>query len=219
MAKFDKIIFDFDDTIWARDDEHFETSVNNLQFVADILQDRAIIVSGSPFFVLKEKFEEAVVNVPLVVADANSTIYKDGKFVETFPECDIYDEAYIIKEYLKDKMSLESSLIGTTCLKIRPIRPNSIREVIAKYLNEEVFPKLGIKKCVAKVTGKTTIDIVSIYNSKKLVYNKLELDKYRTLYIGDEIDSGNDKDIALLCDDCIRVRNVEDTANLFKIWE
>lgn len=224
MFKSPTLIFDFDDTIWARDKELENTSIFNAWFIKERLSNRTIIISGNTYKSIEEKLKKAEVNsFPMVIADANSTLYRDGRSVCTFYDCDITHDAKILNDYLKKFSDLKSSFVyghsgEIVNFKIRPIESDKFRQAAVEHLNSVVIPNLGLKKIVAKATGKTTIDIVSIYNSKRLVYNKLNLHRYNTLYIGDEIDSGNDKDIAEVCTDCIRVSSVKDTANLFKIW-
>ena len=221
--KYSVVIFDFDDTVWARDDRNEKQSIENLRFINDVLYDRAIIVSGGSFSHIKEKFDRADVeildSIP-IVADANSSLYICGDRFQTFSECIIKEEAKILKEVLEKDYSINSYLVGDVNLKIRPIKSDGLRTNITYYLNNDLIPRLGLDdKIIARKTGTSTIDVLSVYNSKKLVYNKLGLDKETTLFIGDEVDSGNDKDIAEMCTSHICVKNIFDTANLFKLWE
>lgn len=224
MFKSPTLIFDFDDTIWARDKNLEDVSIFNTRFIKEKLSNRTIIISGNTYESIESKLKKAEIDsFPLVIADANSTLYRDGRSICTFYDCDITHDAKILDDYIKKFSDLKSSFVyghsgEIVNLKIRPIKSDVFRYAAVDYLNSTVIPNLGLERIVAKATGKTTIDVVSIYNSKKLVYNKLNLCKYNTLYIGDEIDSGNDKDIAEVCTDWIRVSSVKDTANLFKIW-
>lgn len=212
MDKYDYVIFDFDDTIWSRNPDDLKCSVYNAKFIEKNLNDKAIIISGNSFSSISNKLAEIKVNFRELWADANSTLYKYGYPLKYIDECRITDSDFIIK-YVRN-LGYEPILIGDSerifNIKIRPIKSDRERSELVDSLNR-VFEIEGIKDCEAKITGKTTVDILSVYNSKVLVYNYIELNRYKTLYIGDEIDRGNDRDIANLCTRKISVRDVYDT--------
>ncbi len=218
MDKYDKIIFDFDDTIWSRDPNDIDCSIYNVKFIKEHLSDKAIIVSGNSFVSIKEKLDAVDLTLPEVWADANSILYEHGLFSTVLSGCDITSSALKFNEAIKNTSILKGRILtftGTediiTNIKLKPFGLD--RDIYLKQIND-LLKDLKLTDCIAKATGKTTIDIVSIYNSKILVYNFLELDKYKTLYIGDEVDKGNDKDIANLCTRKIRVDDVYDTKAL-----
>ena len=214
MNRYDKVIFDFDDTIWSREPKDIDCSIYNVNFIKENLSDRAIIISGNSFRSIKEKLDSVDLTLPAIWADANSILYEYGLPTKAVSGCDISEQASILMEYINKENLLKEvtpQIIGAngliTNIKYRPIKYN--REEIVDNINSAI-DKLQLS-CIAKTTGKSTIDIVSIYNSKILVYNYLELNKFKTLYIGDEIDSGNDKDISELCTRRLRVNSVYET--------
>ena len=218
MNKYDKIIFDFDDTIWSRNPEDIDCSIYNVKFIKEHLSDKAIIISGNSFKSIKNKLDAVNLLLPEIWADANSVLYKDGIFSSVLNGCDITDSAlkfynYITKNNIIDKrvpvfVGAENII---TNVKLKPFGLD--RDIYLNKINN-LLKELNLNDCIARATGRTTIDILSIYNSKILVYNFLELYKYKTLYIGDEVDKGNDKDIANLCTRKIRVDSVYDTKAL-----
>ena len=216
MDKYDKIIFDFDDTIWSRDPKDIDCSIYNVNFIKENLSDRAIVISGNSFRSIKEKLDSVDLTLPAIWADANSILYEYGLPTKAISGCDISEQAIIITKYIKEidlfKGKIEPQFIGangiTTNVKYKPILYSRDDFV---YTINSLIKELGINNCIARSAGKTTIDIVSIYNSKILVYNYLKLDSEKTLYIGDEVDKGNDKDIANLCTRKLRVNSVYDT--------
>ena len=97
-------------------------------------------------------------------------------------------------------------------IKIKPIYSDRDRIEIVDDLNYKFMH--NNLDCVAKKLGKTTVDILSINNSKIEAFRALNLQQYKTLYIGDEVYNGNDRDIANLCTRKIAVRNVYETKAL-----
>lgn len=213
MEQYDKIIFDFDDTIWSRDPKDIDCSIYNIKFIKENLGDKAIIISGNSYNSIESKLEAVDISMPHIWADANSILYENGEPKRVIHGCDISES---VEKFLsKYRYDIEPQLIGSlgyiTNVKFRPITHD--RDLICEKINS-TLKFLKCDDCIAKTTGKSTIDIVSIYNSKILVYNYLELDKYKTLYIGDEIDSGNDKDISELCTRRLRVNSVYETKTI-----
>lgn len=213
MDRYDFIIFDFDDTIWSRNSRDIDCSIYNVKFIKEYLDSKSIIISGNSFSSINDKLSSIGVSFKEVWADANSTLYKYGNILGTLPELEINDKdiELILKSISKLSSRIEPQLIGKANIKLRPIESEDFRNFLVDEFNYSIFPNLGIKYCVAKKTGKTTVDILSIYNSKTAVYNYLDLNIYKTLYIGDEIDSGNDRDIANMCTRKLRVSSVYET--------
>ena len=83
------------------------------------------------------------------------------------------------------------------------------RKLLCNILNSS-----GLGDAIAIPTGKTTVDILSSNNSKANVLKGLD---GKVLYIGDEVDKGNDKDIAYACDAYVKVEDVEETNTLLQL--
>ena len=67
------------------------------------------------------------------------------------------------------------------------------------------------------MTGRTTVDIVSLENDKESVFEACGLQSLKTLYIGDEVRNGNDVKIANRCSAVIRVENVNETNLILRL--
>ena len=67
------------------------------------------------------------------------------------------------------------------------------------------------------MTGRTSIDILNAKNNKAVIYDYLKLNGLDTLYIGDEIDDGNDKEVAARAKYHFLARDVEEANIILKI--
>ena len=224
-GQYDKIIFDFDDTLWARglNKTDLEVSIENIQMVTDKLGDKAVIVSGNSFDSIKNKLYRVFgtslkgFDIP-IWADANSTLYVGGEIVDTIEEMSIAPFYREIQEFLKLGYDLDAQInseIFPVCLKIKPLEWRE-RRILAAYLNEFALANIDAEDCVAVCTGTTTIDILNKKNNKSLVMQRLDKNM-RTLYIGDEIDEGNDKDISRMCTNYVHTSGVTETNMLIKL--
>lgn len=212
MDRYDFILFDFDDTLWARDDKDIRCSEYNIKFIYKYLYHKSIIVSGNSFKSIKDKLDTIDIVMPSIWAEANSCFFVNNKFNSYIEECEIKDSDKIIS-FIED-LSLDYSILERRNkvfnIKIKPIYSDRDRIELVDILNRE-FKDLN---CIARKTGNTTVDILSDKNSKKLIYNHSGLDVCKTLYIGDEIYEGNDKELANLCTRKISVKNVYETKAL-----
>lgn len=220
---FDKIIFDFDDTIWARDynynDYTRDKSIENLKLVNDIVGDKACIISGNSYKSIRDKLYSVYgtnldnFNVD-IWADANSTLYKHDHQVDLIGDLIINNSAIESFDRLANELGIKFTKCGseTVCLKAKPFQDLE-RKMLVKVING-LYQDTG---CTAYATGLTTVDILSNNNTKKIVYDYCGFDKCVTLYIGDEIDSGNDRDISNACDCVIKVKDVEETNVVLKL--
>lgn len=222
--KYDRVIFDFDDTLWSRSMEESDIalSIENVQLVNDYFGDKAIIVSGNSYESICKKLYRVFgtklngFNIP-IWADANSTLYIGDK-----PE-DMIDEMSIRSSYKKIQEFLLAFGIDATinnedfpvCLKIKPLNARE-RLLLSNYLNDYALSSIGADDCMAVLTGVTTVDILNKNNNKSLVMDRL-IDKGKTLYIGDEVDVGNDADIAVRCDNFVHTSGVAETNMLIKL--
>lgn len=215
--QYDKILFDFDDTVYSRDAADEGVSVENVKLLAQ-LAARAIVISGNSYRSIREKLTKIYGetldgwNVD-IWADANSILYRNNVQVQVIEEhiidCDVTEKlADIIKEH-----NLHVEVIGNppVCYKIKPLsqeqREELTRTINAKY--SELFK--------AEMTGRTTVDIVAVRNSKESVFEVGGYQSQKTLYIGDEIIKGNDNQIARRCNAVIRVKGVTETNLILKL--
>lgn len=226
--EFDKIIFDFDDTLWSRlakeNDEELKHSIHNLNLINDKLANKAIIVSGNSFDSIKEKLYRVFgtnlkeFKVP-IWADANSTLFIGNEPIQFIDELSIADSADKLTMYFKYTYGLNlvpNDNERVACLKLKPL-DTLCRNVITNMLNDYLFERLGIEDCLAFKTGYSTIDILHRNNTKGVTYDYANLNQYKILYIGDEVGVGNDADIAAKCDNYIHISGVSETATILKL--
>ena len=126
---------------------------------------------------------------------------------------------HYIDTYLREKYHLlalpnDKDARSITVLKIKPLRHDERISLVKDINNVARLKNLNIK---AHVTGRTTVDILHSSNNKTLVYDHLKLDGLKTLYIGDEIDDGNDKEVAKRCTYHFLARDVEEANIILKI--
>ena len=224
LSDYDKIIFDFDDTLWSRNEDLLEISIDNIKRL-NTLKEKALIVSGNSYKSIKTKLSRIYGSGldafdVYIWADANSTLFKNNNPIN-------YAEDLLIdKKYIGDIIKFLNSLdmsdfeINDTdhpaYIKIKPL--SELERTLLVALIDTKFSDYAIK---AMKTGYTTIDIISQNNTKgKLFTDVIDPNReLKTLYLGDEIDSGNDKDISKLCSQCIRVASVKDTNIILKLLE
>lgn len=222
---FDKIIFDFDDTIWSRkykeSVEDRRISIENVNII-NSMADKAIIVSGNTYSSIAKKLFEVfgtdLKNCELNIwADVNARNYYKNEVKSVIKDfimhpCDVSAIGNILNdfgiEWTTDRMD------ATINIKVKHLSELE-RTLLSAYLNEVVFSKE--KKYIAKKAGYTTVDIMSVNNSKKSVFDYLNLGDVKTLYIGDEIDSGNDRDIATACTTFVNVVDAKETNFILKL--
>lgn len=219
---YDKILFDFDDTLWARNDDNIDVSVENIKLLNDLLQDKATIISGNTYEWIANKLYR-VYGTELdkfnldIWADANSVRYVKGQPKDVIEEFFI-DNYLDIISYLENEFEITGTINDEkypVCIKIRPLG-NRERRILASCLNN-VFNSDGPKDCVACCTGASTIDILHRDNNKSVVLDTRYNDLDRVLYIGDEIDTGNDKEIASKCVHSIHTTGVNETNMLIRL--
>lgn len=222
--KYDRVIFDFDDTLWSRSmvDTDIALSIENVQLVNDYFGDRATIVSGNSYESIRKKLYRVFgtklngFNIP-IWADANSTLYVSDKPEEMIEEMSIRNSYKKIQEFLFN-FDIDATINNEdfpVCLKIKPLNARE-RLLLSNYLNDYALSSIGANECVAVLTGVTTVDILNKNNNKSLVMDRLS-GEGKTLYIGDEVDVGNDADIAARCDNFVHTSGVAETNMLIKL--
>lgn len=216
---YDKIIFDFDDTIWARKKvEKLENiSMENIKLINDELYDKAIIISGNSFDSIKEKLEKVYDRIDKIKvdiwADANSTLFKNGKIADFIEDFVISEKAKPIIDKFANKFKLNVKVVGLKPVnyKIKPLSKLE-REMAVELLN--IKSKNLFK---ANITGTTTVDILSCKNDKSVIFDHCNLSGRKTLFIGDELKFGNDMEISKRCSKTLEVKNVFETNLILKL--
>lgn len=217
---YDKIIFDFDDTIWTRssDEQLIELSIQNIKLINDHLKDYAIIISGNSYESIKSKLSKLYgsdlekLNID-IWADANTTLYRKGKIIDFIEELAIDEKAKDCIDEIAKRYGLSIEVIGKKPVnyKIKPLT-NLERKLLVDLI---CLKFKGI--FMAKATGRTTVDILSCKYNKNAVLKHCNFQKLKTLYIGDEIQNGNDALISNNCTSSIEVKNIKETNVILKI--
>lgn len=227
---YDKIVFDFDDTVWSRDYKENRDnnliSIENIKLINNKLKDKAMIISGNTYESISKKLY-SVFGTDLedlnfdIWADSNARLYRKNKEVDELTHLEINNKDYItIIEDLRNKFNLECQVDNDGTLfniKIKPLSDLE-RKLLTEYLNNILF-KDTLNKYIAKIAGTTTVDILHKDNDKLEVYKHCNLKDYFVLYIGDEIDNGNDLNIANMCNHSIHVSDIQETKAIIELLE
>ena len=215
--KYDKVLLDFDDTLVSRQRKYSEASKENLNLIQDNMN--IIIISGNSYNSLRESCSLYDMDISKIKneiwANVNSDKYIMGKIKESLKENELKDFD-TVKKLIPVTFQEKTDYSCKYCIKIKPLT-NGERIKLSKLLNK-LFSTKKIN-AIALKTGKTTIDIINPYNKKKTVYYKEKFNIYKTLYIGDEISYGSDRDIALCCNKSLEVNNPRETNIILKLLE
>lgn len=215
--KYDHILFDFDDTLYSRSADKKSYSYSNLNLLKELRELVDVeIISGNTYKSIEDKLIPVyglnASNYPKIWADANSNLYINGKVVKSIESHAITagDSWKLTQATIKYELHNKCDFIGnpTVNVKIKPLTE------LERSLLCDVINNLGLEHSTAVATGKTTVDILSTTNTKLNTLDDLE---GSILYIGDEVDKGNDKDIAYACDAYVKVEDVEETNTLLQL--
>ncbi len=220
LSNYDKVLFDFDDTIWSRsfDKRLIEYSIQNTKIINDSLAKKAVIISGNSYSSIYKKlsshYGESLKNWNVDIwADANTTLFKHNKATEVIKSLVLTKSADTVINQLSNQYGLQAQVVGNPAVnyKFKPLS-NLERKLLVDLVN---FKYKGQFK--ASMTGKTTVDILHANNTKEVVYDYCKYDKLRTLYIGDELENGNDSAIYKRCTSAVQVNDVVDTNIVLKL--
>lgn len=229
LSGYDKIIFDFDDTLWARnadkDGSLLRYSIENIQLLNNYFSSNAIIVSGNYYSSIYSKLTQlyggSLSNFHIPIwADSNSIKYENNVVTDVLENC-IIDSRTVhkLESFLLTTFGIavqSNDNYYTTCLKIKPLSKLE-RQLLSYILNEYYFPFVD-KNCIALQTGTSTIDIVHLNNNKSEILKYIDASEFSILlYVGDEIDRGNDYEIANKCTFYIQVKDVMETNVVLKL--
>jgi len=219
-----EFMLDFDDTLWSRkweeDSDLYAISVENMLILKGLSSKVPVtIVSGNSFSSIQSKLLRVFgteKNDLSIWADANSILYRNSNYISHIDR-NIVNDIDMVEKYINstleiDRVERRGYLNIITTLSIKPIK-GKLRKITTECLNlwfrEE---KLDL---VAKETGYSTIDIVTKSNSKKDVITS----GINFYYIGDEVDEGNDKEIASMSRYSLHVTSVYETNTFLKVLE
>jgi len=214
---YDKIIFDFDDTIWTKlDTEQLnKLSAENLKLINDKIKDKAVVISGNTYKNIRSKliygsdFDRLNVDI---WADANTTLYRKDKVIDFLEELVIDNKAKKYVDEIGSKYGLSIEEIGK-----KPVnyKIKSLTKLERKLLVDTINSKYK-DFFTAKATGNTTVDILNNNNDKTAVFDHCKYQNLKTLFIGDEINGGNDSLISKRCSNAVEVKNIKETNVIIK---
>jgi 2-phospho-L-lactate transferase/gluconeogenesis factor (CofD/UPF0052 family)/hydroxymethylpyrimidine pyrophosphatase-like HAD family hydrolase len=229
LANYDRVIFDFDDTIWSRDSKLLNFSVENVKLLNNN-PDKYLIISGNSYRSIHEKLsivygtDLADFNVHMW-ADANTIHYYHAKPVEYYNNILLADNYTDIIDKLQSWSITDVEVNDSShpaYIKIKPLTQLE-RTLLVNLLDSTILNSINNKKYQAKAipSGFTTVDIIHTDNTKGKLFEYISdrFDGDNILYLGDEFDSGNDRDIAKLCKHAICVRSAKETNIILKLLE
>lgn len=219
----EQIVCDFDDTLWPRNTSLNNIGIDNIKLLNKT--NMGVIISGNSFSSIKTKLASIYgsdlsdFNIP-VWADASSTEYIQGVKTHTIGDC------FISKDTLEKVESHINKLFGMTAvshpdtdlpyIKYKPM--GKLERMLFTYLfNNYIRYNINTPELLANITGQSTVDITTSGDNKVKVYKECEFEGMNILYIGDEVDKGNDFNIAKLAKKAIHTSGVEETNCILKV--
>ena len=219
----EQIVCDFDDTLWPRNTSLKNIGIDNIQLLNRT--NMGVIISGNSFSSIKTKLASIYgsdlsdFNIP-VWADASSTEYIQGVKTHTIPDC------FISKDTLEKVESHINKLFGMTAvshpdtdlpyIKYKPM--GNLERMLFTYLfNNYIRYNINTPELLANITGNSTVDITTSGDNKVKVYKECEFGSMNILYIGDEVDKGNDCNVSKLATKSIHTSGVEETKCILRV--
>ena len=219
----EQIVCDFDDTLWPRNTSLNNVGIDNIKLLNKT--NMGVIISGNSFSSIKTKLASIYgsdlsdFNIP-VWADASSTEYIQGVKTHTIGDC------FISKDTLEKVESHINKLFGMTAvshpdtdlpyIKYKPM--GNLERMLFTYLfNNYIRYNINTPELLANITGKSTVDITTSGDNKVKVYKECEFEGMNILYIGDEVDKGNDCNVSKLATKSIHTSGVEETNCILKV--
>ena len=219
----EQIVCDFDDTLWPRNTSLNNIGIDNIKLLNST--NMGVIISGNSFSSIKTKLASIYgsdlsdFNIP-VWADASSTEYFQGVKTHTIGDC------FISKDTLEKVESHINKLFGMTAvshpdtdlpyIKYKPM--GKLERMLFTYLfNNYIRYNINTPELLANITGQSTVDITTSGDNKVKVYKECEFDGMNILYIGDEVDKGNDCNVSKLATKSIHTSGVEETNCILKV--
>lgn len=219
----DQVVCDFDDTLWPRNSSLNDIGIDNIKLLNN--NNVGVIISGNSFNSIKTKISSVYgsslsdFNVP-VWADASSTEYIKGVKTHSITDC------YISKDTLDKVENHINKLFGMTAIshpdtdlpyiKYKPLGGLE-RELFTYLFNNYIRYNINTPELLANITGKSTVDITTSGDNKVKVYKECQFEGMNILYIGDEVDKGNDYNVAKLATKAIHTSGVEETNCILRV--
>ena len=197
------IIFDYDDTIFSRSEEHVDISLENIKLVNNLKQNK-ILFTGKKISEIDNNLE-----IDKYFTCYGSSVYNKQRVKEIVYSSLSSEEIKEIIKVLKEIQFNFSKIENRDdCIISLRFLDEDYRNVLQEFLSLKL-PVLKIIKA-----GKQTIDIMKKDNHKLSNFNKAFSDKSNIFYIGDEI-YGNDADMIKELNS-LHVKDVIDTNTFLK---
>jgi len=177
------ILFDYDDTIFSRNEEEVDISLENINLIND-LKLNTYLFTGKKMLEIDESL-----NMKKYFTCYGASVYNENRDREITYTSLLPKEIKTIISLLKD-IGFNFSKIENrdNCIISLRFLEDDYRNVLFKYIKLKL-PNLKVIKA-----GKQTIDIMKTDNFKLSNFNKAFEKTDNIFYVGDEID-GNDKEM------------------------
>lgn len=238
--KSQRYIFDYDDTLVGRGNSHQNASLTNKELLIRLNDDQHVaICTGNRIEAINLqscRFETRKQNQLTVFADSGINEYSLD-LSPVVPSEDQEGTRYtlvrrISPQHIIDPVTIQNIFMllhsvgigpsklenrGDVVIAIRPVDPE-YRKPLWHLVNMLVEHRFAME---AQMTGRSTIEISRKGLSKKFAVEAVLRDEPSVTYVGDELDEGNDRVIAALCEDhpglrCVRVNGPVETAFFLK---
>jgi 2-phospho-L-lactate transferase/gluconeogenesis factor (CofD/UPF0052 family) len=223
LRKKRNFIFDLDNTLIRKGNyntSNFEIEDSNFNLIKNLDVDyNLMIVTGNSSNHLKtvlDKYNFRIENFK-IFCNGGGTLYENGKLKPINKKYLISNNDLDLIFKAIEKNNISRSLIenrGGYMISIKPLSKVEREDLFKKLKNDESLSDFNMFK-----NGKTTIDIMKKGYDKSCILEYLNLDLKNSIYIGDEVDSGNDACFKQYMD-TINVKNPYITENiLHSIYE
>lgn len=222
ILTYNNYIFDFDDTLWFRDEDILNISKENLYLYSLILNKKCSIFSGNSLSFIIKCFDMCnIINLK----DNNNKIYSnygfvhsDFKTVTNVIQNDIKNKSTIfhnVANFICNELCLEDKLIykenSTDMfihLAIKPLYDDLQKDKIIKKIKEFLKLEQIVNIEVIKV-GASTIEIrPSFVRKHNMITKCYGEDLIHSLYFSDELDKENSDDFILKNKELVNCFNI-----------
>jgi 2-phospho-L-lactate transferase/gluconeogenesis factor (CofD/UPF0052 family)/hydroxymethylpyrimidine pyrophosphatase-like HAD family hydrolase len=178
-----KLLFDYDDTIYSRNEHEVDISLENIELISS-LDKEVFLFTGKKIGDIDEKLHMS----KFFTCYGSSVYDQKREKVITYSglkSTDIKNVIDVLKEINFNFSKIENR--DNAIISLRFLE-ESYRDVLIKYLELKLTDLMVLK------AGKQSVDIMNKDNSKILNFKRAFSEMTDTFYIGDEI-NGNDKDM------------------------
>jgi hydroxymethylpyrimidine pyrophosphatase-like HAD family hydrolase len=217
-SKLSIIYSDFDDTIYARDENLKSVSYDNLELFKELSNHlKCVIVSGNSYEHLNEKskpvYGEDFEDINCDIYAASIVKYKNGKIPFLHFDYKNYGVSDIGKvlDFLYDHniayIDFRPNVSFPICITIKGLTEKKRRKLVGKFKDSNIAPSNSYL-----ISGKTSIDIKNKCVDKSLITQEyVQSNKLNSLCITDILDVDKDMKLMEACKFRIVVKNAIET--------